>query len=338
MLVRRFAFVCVLVAAAAPLWADQVIFKNGDKLTGTIVSMDGGKLVINTAVAGNVTVDMEDVQTFSTDAPIMLKLKDGTVLHEKLTTGAPGTVAIAPGGTIQPQPVALEKLKQVNPPPIKWSGSLTAGAIVTKGNTDSDSFNVGLSLVRRSEIDRINIDGGYFYAKQKDIHTNVTTTTADNWFLSTQYSYFVSPKWYVYGDNRIEKNRIANLNLRLTPGVGAGYQWLDRPDLKFNTEAGLAWVYENFSNDGTNQQMAARLAYHFVDKLSDNLVFLHDTEVFPKFDNSADIFLTTDASLRATLTKTIFSEIKLQFEHDGRPAPGAKKDDTQLMFNVGWQL
>ena len=83
--------------------ADEIIFKNGDKLTGKIGVLDGGKLTIKTTVAGDVTVDMKDVQTFSSDTPINLKLADGTVLHQPVVAGKPGTVDLAAGGNVAPQ-------------------------------------------------------------------------------------------------------------------------------------------------------------------------------------------------------------------------------------------
>src|SRR4051812_15055433 len=73
----------VLVAlAAAPTFADEIVFKNGDRMTGKITAADAGKLTITSAVAGSVTVKMEDVKTFTTDEPITLKMKDGTEVHD----------------------------------------------------------------------------------------------------------------------------------------------------------------------------------------------------------------------------------------------------------------
>src|ERR1700733_11882133 len=88
--------------------ADEVIFKNGDKLTGKIESSDGGKLIITTKVAGKITVDMKDVKTFSTDAPVTIKLQDGNILKEQVgPSTAEGDVVIKPGTVLVPQAVPL---------------------------------------------------------------------------------------------------------------------------------------------------------------------------------------------------------------------------------------
>ena len=69
--------------------ADEVVFKNGDRVTGTIKSTAGGKLTIDTKVAGVITVDLGDVQSFSTDTPVQLKLKDKTVMRDQIKSNQP---------------------------------------------------------------------------------------------------------------------------------------------------------------------------------------------------------------------------------------------------------
>ena len=46
-----------LIAASIASHAEQVMLKNGDRLTGAIVSMDGKKLVVKTSYAGEVAID-----------------------------------------------------------------------------------------------------------------------------------------------------------------------------------------------------------------------------------------------------------------------------------------
>jgi hypothetical protein len=77
---RRFTLIVSLVlglvaVSAARSFADEVLFLNGDRLTGKILSATGGKLTIKTDGAGDVTVDMSKVKTFSTDEPVRVGRK-----------------------------------------------------------------------------------------------------------------------------------------------------------------------------------------------------------------------------------------------------------------------
>jgi hypothetical protein len=89
----------ILVGTAA---ADEVLFLNGDRLTGKIVGAAGGKLTIKTESVGEVTVDLAKVKTFSTDDPVVIKAGDAT-LKSTVTGGRDGTVQIVPLPGAPPQ-------------------------------------------------------------------------------------------------------------------------------------------------------------------------------------------------------------------------------------------
>src|SRR5579863_4417005 len=86
------------VAAPAALRADEIIFKNGDQLTGKIETFDGTAITVSGTPAGKVTVDMKTVKTFSSDGPIDVVLADGSVIHQKVLAGPDGQIILAPGG------------------------------------------------------------------------------------------------------------------------------------------------------------------------------------------------------------------------------------------------
>jgi putative salt-induced outer membrane protein YdiY len=329
-----------ILAAACLVWcasvsADEIVFKNGDRLSGTITQADGGKLTIKTAVAGDVKVDMKDVKTFSTDQPIELRLNDGSTIKDKVNPSDAGTVRTAGEGAVEAQQVPLTSVKKINPPPVKWDGSLTIGGLVTRGNSHTENINFGLNLIRRSEDDRITFDAAYLFGRQR-VPGDGTVTTTDNWFMQPKYDYFFTEKFYMYALTRVEKDRIANLDLRVSPGAGVGYQWVERPDMKFSTEAGLSWVYENYTNAPADDHFAARFAYHFDKQINERVKFFHNLEYLPSIEEISDFNVNADAGIRASLTKTMFTEVKAEWKNDQTPAPGAKFNDFRYLLSVGW--
>jgi putative salt-induced outer membrane protein YdiY len=317
--------------------ADEVLFNNGDKLTGTIVSADGGKLKIKSAVAGEITVDMKDVKTFSTDEPITLQFKDGNVLKDKVAAATTqNTVRTTGSGAVAAQDLDLTLVQKVNPPPVRWTGALVAGAIIASGNTESQNYNLTFDASRRSDEDRLTFGAGYYFGRQTDQDTGITSTTTDNWFLQSKYDYFLSEKWYAYGNARIERDRIAELDLRFTPGVGVGYQWVERPDFNFNTEAGLSWVYEDYETGDSDSHFAARLAYHLDRAINEKVKLFHNLEYLPSLERADDFNVNADAGVRVSMTETMFGEAKLEWRYDATPAPGAEKNDLRWVLGVGW--
>lgn len=328
---RLFPAAMALCLLAAPVSADEVRFKNGDRLTGKITEASGGKLKMTTTAVGDVTIDLERVATFGTEEPIEIRLKDGTILREPV--GPSETAgAVSAGG----REVALDGVKSINAKGARWHGAVVAGGLLTRGNSNTESLNLSVEASRRGDDDRISANAGYIYSRQADPDGPGKTTTADNWFAAGKYDYFFSEKFYGFGAIRVEHDTIANLDLRLTPSLGVGYQWIETPDLNFGTEAGLAWVYEEYGTGGSDEHFAARFAYHVDKKFNEKVALTHNLEYLPSLEDLSDFNLNADAGVRVTLTKTMFTELKAEWRHDASPAPDAYKNDLRYTLGVGW--
>jgi hypothetical protein len=81
-----------LLLIAGPVAADEVFLLNGDRLTGKIVSATGGKLILETDAAGEITIDLAKVKTFSAEAPVQLQLGGKTVVESRVAAGQEGEV------------------------------------------------------------------------------------------------------------------------------------------------------------------------------------------------------------------------------------------------------
>ena len=331
--------VTLSLALVGRVAADDILFLNGDRLSGKILSADGNKLTIKTESAGEITVDMSKVKTFSTDEPVVVKMGDATTVRAKISGGADGTVEALPESGGPPQVIALKDLAQINPPPVKWTGSIVGNALVTRGNSHTENVGVTLNAVRRGENDRITLGGGYYYGRERDRDTDEENTTINNWFVLGKYDYFLTKKFYLYGSLRAEQDEIADLDLRLTVSPGAGYQWYETPAFNLSTEAGVAWIYEDFKGQKAEDHWAGRLAYH-VDWTPHKAVKLfHNLEWLPSFDGPfEDYNLNADVGLRATLIQSFFAEIKIELRYDSTPARSAEKEDLRYLVGVGWSF
>jgi putative salt-induced outer membrane protein YdiY len=325
----------VLAGQAA---ADEILLVNGDRLTGTIVGAAGGKLTIKTEAAGEISVDLAKVKTFSTDRPVVFRVGD-TTLRSRAAPGADGTIQVVPVPGGAPQVIALKDLAQINPPPVKWTGSLTANGMVTRGNSETTNLGVSLNAVRRSEQDRITLGAGYAYGRQKDQDTGDESSTVDNMFGAAKYDHFLSKRLYLFGAVRAERDRIADLDLRFTPSLGAGYQWYETPTFNLFSEAGLAWVYEDYRDQGSEDHFAARLAYHVDWTPYKAVTLFHNLEWLPAFDEPFDDYnLNGDVGLRATIIQGFFAEAKVELRYDATPAPGNEKEDVRYLVGIGWSF
>jgi putative salt-induced outer membrane protein YdiY len=333
---RALVVACVCITTVA--YADQVVFKNGDRLTGKIEGAADGKLTIQSQMAGKLTVSFADVQTFSTDEAIDIHFKDGTVVNRKVQQADPNRIAIEGGLTVQPQALRIEDITTINPPakPLpKWTGQVTAGLNITTGNTHVQNRNLGVGAVRRSENDRITVNFDYANSKQEIADTK--TTTEDWWRSRAQYDYYMSKKLYLYGDGRYEKDAIAKLDRRVLIGAGLGYQWIENDKTQFRTAVGGASRYEAYTVPGAGSTSATtvQLGYNFYHKLTSTMEFLNDTTYYPDISEFADYYLTSTAELRAHFTKQMFGNFRVIFNYDKTPAPGQGDTDIKYLLGIG---
>ncbi|MGH7214724.1 MAG: DUF481 domain-containing protein, partial [Tepidisphaeraceae bacterium] len=258
----------------------------------------------------------------------------GSTIRDRVVGAEEGTVQTAGAGNVAAQPVPLASVKAINPKE-KWTGAVVVGGFLARGNTNSESLNITLDATRRREDDRISFAGGYFFQRQES-SDGQKETSIDNWFAQGKYDYFFTEKFYGYGLFRVERDRIADLDLRLAPSVGVGYQWIESERQNFSTEAGIGWVYEEYDPGGTDEHIAGRLAYHYDQTINDKVKFFHNFEYLPSLEDFGDYNLRADVGIRADLTARMFTEFKIEWLYDSTPAPGNSENDLRYILGVGW--
>jgi putative salt-induced outer membrane protein YdiY len=322
--------------------ADELIFTNGDHLTGKIDHLVEGKMVFKSDILGEVKFDLSKIKTFSTDDPIAVHLKDETVLLQKITSSEPGKFGIEGAGTVKAQDFELASISSINPPvkPLpKWTGNISVGVTSTHGNTKSQSMSGSFNMSKRTHNDRTQVSMDYAKTKQEDKVTGVDEVTEDWWRSKGKYDYFFTKKLFGFVDGRYEKDAIAELDRRMIIGGGAGYQWVESPDLNFSTEFGMASLYEKFDNQtDSNSEISMQAGYNFDKTLMKNVKFIHELTYYPSTEKFSDYYLTSTGEIRANLTSTMFASFKAIFNYDVTPAIGSGSTDTKYLLGVGFNF
>jgi putative salt-induced outer membrane protein YdiY len=321
---------------------DEVLFKNGDRLTGKIGHLLDGKLIFKSSVGGDVKVNLSDIQTLSSDDAIEINIKDSTGFKQKVISASPGRFRIVGTDSTQAQEFAVADIVSINPPikPIpKWTGNVSAGLTSTHGNTKTETVSASASMTKRTEKDRTQVSTDYAKGTQADRVTGIDETIEDWWRAKGKYDYFFSKKFYGYVDGRYERDAVAQLDRRMIVGIGGGYQWLESADMNFSTEAGLASLYEKFDNQtDSNSELSAQLSYYFDKKLTKNTKFTHDLTYYPSLGKFSDYFLTSTAGIRADLGSNFFANFKAIFNYDQTPAPGSHQTDVKYFLGLGYSF
>src|SRR5207249_10418401 len=140
-----------------------------------------------------------DVQTFSTDSAVQMRLKDKTVLRELVRpVGVPATQpATAPAEVqVDGRTVPVGDIKRVQAKQA-WAGSVVANGNLARGNTHAEDFGLAADAVLRRDDefhdDRFSLAAAYNFGNQTV--GGVHTTSADNWFAQVKYDRFFTEQW-----------------------------------------------------------------------------------------------------------------------------------------------
>src|ERR1017187_925263 len=93
-------FLAALVASlgAQGLRADTVMLKNGDRLTGTAVKLEGGKLTFKTAYADAIAIAWDQVASLTTTQPMVLPTQNRVLSITALERTPAGLVVTTASG------------------------------------------------------------------------------------------------------------------------------------------------------------------------------------------------------------------------------------------------
>ena len=149
-------------------WADQVVMKNGDRITGTIVKQDGKTITVKTANFGVVTAPWDQVASIQSDQPVNVVLKDGKALvgtvtpsegKEEITT-ADAKLDVSPADFAAIRDPDEQKAYErfLHPGLLQlWSGSGSLGWAGTAGNAKTLTFTTSANAARQTNNDKTSI-------------------------------------------------------------------------------------------------------------------------------------------------------------------------------------
>jgi len=351
--------------------ADTVVLKNGDRLTGTVNQLAGGKLTVTTSYAGAVTITWDDVSSVKLDKPLILPIetRNGKQVDIRKTeiTGIERTssgfvVATANG----PQPVPAPQLSTLRTAAAEtayeasirpsflhgWTGAANISLAVTGGNSETTSVGTGVNLIRATSTDKTALYFNDVYSH--DTVAGVTSTTADSTNAGLRYDHNVNPKLFAFGTTDFNVNGLQNLNLRTILGGGFGWHAIVKPNRQMDVLGGVVWTHEAYSSfkttttnaDGTpattttpaetNSFAALDFGQQFTQKFGKATTFTEQAYIFPDLQDTSQFRFTFNSGFSTKINnflswQTVFSDVYVS-----NPPSGTKDNDIVLTTGLGF--
>jgi putative salt-induced outer membrane protein YdiY len=329
-----FLTIMMLFLGVQNVAADQVILKNGDQITGTVVKADKGVVTLKTVYAEKLEIKADAVQSINTNQSVDIRLMGGDILSGPLKSEA-GETRVLGGPERGSTSISWPQVASINVPPPSastWTGNVFLGAFKQSGNTDRTSATFGGEAVRKSARDRFGLSLLYNYAEEDG-----SLTTRDT-YGTVKYDYFFTKKFYGYLGVEILKDRFKDLNLRTIVGPGVGYQFLDDETNSLALEAGLSYFSEDRIDDEDDQWLTARLGARFRYKLCEHVTFTDNLTIYPNLESGGDFTSRNEATLTTTIAGPWALRLANIWEHDSAPSVDVKKNDTKSSVNLQYSF
>lgn len=324
-----------LLASSPVALADTVWLKNGDKLTGSIVLFDGGKLLLKTDYAGNITLDVKKIATLESEQALLVKQDDFVGEHTKsIRAAGEGQVELVNG--TEPKVVALTSISQMLPPKplvqdLTWTGNLDFSADYKRAENDVEDYDIDLDTKARHGAWRHGIAAEY------DHETKDGERKTDRVELNYDLDYFLTQQFFWQGQLKYTHDRVEDLETQRTVGTGPGYQFWDN-ELGAFSMAGLFNRNDYVFADGSSEHFnSAALEWDYKRYLIGKSFELYTLgEVGAPFVDEIDYIIDTEAGIRYKLNSWAALSLKAEWDKVASVYGDTNERRYLIGLGVGW--
>jgi putative salt-induced outer membrane protein YdiY len=339
----------LLCLAIGPgLWADQITFTNGDRVSGTVVTVDATTVVLKTEAMGEVKIDRKAVASITSEQPLTVMLKSGgtvvgqvTAEQDRLRVEKSDHAVVSAGAgdweamrnAAAQQAWEREQTRLLHPPLTDfWSGDISLNLATASGNARTTTFGIGGTVQRITGFDKIALTYTQIYSKQST--TPPFGATANRISSGLRYDRDFTKKFFAFGITAFDYDRFQDLDLRSVLGGGLGYHAYKSPRGYWDLGAGGTWNREAFSTGLTRNSGEVVTSEESSHQINTILQVQQRLAVFPNLTRRGEYRLNFDAAANMKLTKLLNWNVTLSDRRLSNPLPGRKANDVILTMGI----
>ena len=266
---------------------EWVELTSGEWLKGDIQGIRSDEMNFDSSQFDDLKLEMEDVvQTYSSAVNTFVFTERRVVIGIGHITPKEVIIQTAAGELRYPRQQLLSLVVGDRNEWKLWSGSVTAGVSTTSGNTEQTTANLQANLHRKGAFLGLRFN----YIGNLGSSNNVTNVS--NQQINFQSELFIYDRFYLIPTSfEYYSDEFQNIDLRVRPGAGIGYELLDKNNFSWNLN-GTA-LYEIQKSISALQTQSSKFE-SFALGLKTNL----------KYDVTSDITLTASYGLTMAIPST----------------------------------
>jgi hypothetical protein len=352
----------LLLLLAIPALADQIVLKNGDRLTGSITKSDGKELVLKTDFAGEVTVKFDAIQSITSTGDLNVTLGSKTVVGPVTTNGDNVVVTTKAAGPVEAPKASVSLVrspaeqaayeKSLHPGWGEgWAGGLNLGFAVTRGNSATKNLNIGFHAARKGFHDKLSLYTNQIYATN-DLSTASPHTTANAIGGGARYDHDFTPRLFGFVNGDFYHDALQHLGLRSTFGGGLGLHAIKNASTMLDLLAGVNYTRENYRAftipppppggtlvpSKTNSLAGLTLGDDFTHKFGKSTLFTQSTYFYPDLSQTGEYRILASAGTVTKLNKWLGWQNTFGDVYVSNPPPSSRKNDLQLATGLNFSF
>jgi hypothetical protein len=223
--------------------SDWVQLKSGEWLKGNLKYVQNKQVEFDSDEMEQQTLKLKNVSQIYTAKPVFTQFEDREPAYGAVVVSNDVVTVLGD----EPFSLTRDMLIGITPSGRRtdirnWSGNAVFGFSLQSGNHDQTTVSTSLELARRTPATTflLNYLGNYSEANGNE--------NANNNRLGTTYDIRLNKHWFVRPEQtEAYQDHLANVEYRLTGGVGAGYYIFDRTGLEWTVAGGPSYQYTKFS-------------------------------------------------------------------------------------------
>jgi putative salt-induced outer membrane protein YdiY len=333
-----FTLLVAILLIGSRVSADVVETKNGARLVGKILRIVDGAIAIETDYAGTLAVKQTEVVSFSTDAPIAIRLASGTRFDGQVTGSSQGTLQIAgEDGTItttaakvtagwtaggkDPAVAALER---------HWSYEAAIDITGKTGNKEQVGTAAALRATLKTPQDTLQ----FYTAYDRQVADGAKSADQFKAGVDYQNNFAGRKSWYVRDEGGFD--RVKEIDLYNIAAAGLGYDVIKEAKQTLTTRAGFSFRYEGYRNPLTDDVKSAGLDFGLAHeytmetgKLVNRLSFV------PTFEDFGNYRLTHESFYEIPLVAPSWKlRLGVSNDYNSQPGAGIERLDTNYFTRL----
>jgi len=319
--------------------SDVVALRNGDHISGDIVSLEFGILTLKTDNMSTLSIEWPAVRSLASKFAFAIERRDGSKYYGVVATSADGKdllVRRENGATARIPMDEVERISRFSPS--FWdriTGALSVGFSYTKSSAiEVGSVNFNASYRSRS------VDGTLAFSSNTTKDSSGSTT---NRVLLTSGVQFLRQSrnfWGLLGS--LERDQALGIDARLVGGAAVGRRFVQAGYTELTGIAGIVATEEWIVDDPTPKTSLEAVlggswnVFKFIEPKTRLDLGLY---VFPSLTESGRVRSTGNLSLTHKFPHDWTLGLTGYLSYDNRPPePTAEKSDYGVTFNLGWSF